>query len=106
VTFREVRDHIGVEAQRQWSDRAIARTTPCLLALFSMVALLAARLNPQARKRSQPPPGIASSTPPLPIPLPPFWQKQGLFTSHSTAEEQKSQPVLHEAIAYALCYAA
>src|SRR3954452_58551 len=29
VTFREVRDHLGVETQRQWSDRAIARTTPC-----------------------------------------------------------------------------
>ena len=35
-----------------------------------------------------------------------FWQEQGLFTSHSTAEEQKCQPVLHKAIAYAICYAA
>jgi hypothetical protein len=34
----------GVETQRQWSDAAIARTTPCLLALFSIVTLLAARL--------------------------------------------------------------
>ncbi|MGI4944029.1 MAG: transposase, partial [Janthinobacterium lividum] len=33
VTFREVRDHLGVETQRQWSDKAIARTTPCLLGL-------------------------------------------------------------------------
>src|SRR5918998_4430399 len=45
VTFREARDHLGVETQRQWSDRAIARTTPCLLALFSIVTLLAARLR-------------------------------------------------------------
>ncbi len=37
VTFREVRDHLGVETQRQWSDQAIARTTPCLLGLFSLV---------------------------------------------------------------------
>jgi hypothetical protein len=29
VTFREVRDHLGFESQRQWSDPAIARTTPC-----------------------------------------------------------------------------
>ena len=43
VTFREVRDHPGVETQRQWSDKAIARTTPCLLALFSLVTLLAAQ---------------------------------------------------------------
>ena len=38
-------DHFGVETQRQWSDRAIARTTSCLLALFSIVILLAARLD-------------------------------------------------------------
>ncbi len=44
VTFRETRDHLGVETQRQWSDQAIARTTPCLLALFSIVTLLTARL--------------------------------------------------------------
>jgi hypothetical protein len=41
VTFREVRAHLGVETQRQWSDRAIARTTPVLLGLFSLVTLLA-----------------------------------------------------------------
>jgi len=28
VTFAEVRRHLGVETQRQWSDLAIARTTP------------------------------------------------------------------------------
>jgi hypothetical protein len=41
VTFAEVRRHLGVETQRQWSDRAIARTTPVLLGLFSLVTLLA-----------------------------------------------------------------
>lgn len=40
-TFRHVREHLGVETQRQWSDKAIARTTPCLLGLFSLVTLLA-----------------------------------------------------------------
>ena len=35
--FAEVRSKLGVESQRQWSDLAIARSTPCLLALFSMV---------------------------------------------------------------------
>ncbi|WP_245291329.1 hypothetical protein [Methylobacterium aquaticum] len=43
VTFQETRAHLGVETQRQWSDKAIARTTPCLLALFSIVTLLTAR---------------------------------------------------------------
>ncbi len=39
VTFAEVRRHLGVETQRQWSDKAIARTTPALLGLFSLVVL-------------------------------------------------------------------
>ncbi len=41
VTFEEARRHLGVETQRQWSDKAIARTTPLLLGLFSWVTLLA-----------------------------------------------------------------
>jgi hypothetical protein len=41
VTFAEVRRHLGVETQRQWSDTAIARTTPALLGLFALVTLWA-----------------------------------------------------------------
>ena len=41
VTFEEVRAHLGVETQRQWSHKAIARTTPALLGLFSWVTLAA-----------------------------------------------------------------
>jgi len=43
VTFQEVRTHLGVESQRQWSDLAIARTTPALLGLFSLITLMADR---------------------------------------------------------------
>jgi hypothetical protein len=41
VTFHELRDHLGVETQRQWSDLAIRRTTPALFGLFSLVTLFA-----------------------------------------------------------------
>jgi hypothetical protein len=41
VTFHEVRAHLGVQTQRQWSDLAILRTTPALLALFSLVTIFA-----------------------------------------------------------------
>jgi hypothetical protein len=41
VTFAEVRAHLGVETQRQWSDKAILRTPPVLLGLFSIVTLWA-----------------------------------------------------------------
>lgn len=46
VTFEEARAHLGMETQRQWSDVAIARTTPVLLGLFSLVTVLALRLCP------------------------------------------------------------
>ena len=52
VTFQETRAHLGVETQRQWSDRAIARTTPVLLGLFSWITLAAHLLHNQ---RSEPP---------------------------------------------------
>jgi hypothetical protein len=45
VTFEEGRAHLGLETQRQWSDLAIARTTPVLLGLFSLITLLAHRLT-------------------------------------------------------------
>lgn len=44
ATHHEVREHLGVETQRQWSDQAIARTTPALLGLYSLVTVLAHRL--------------------------------------------------------------
>ena len=44
VTFHEVRTHLGVETQRQWSDLAIVRTAPALLGLFSLVTLFAHQL--------------------------------------------------------------
>jgi hypothetical protein len=41
TTFQEVRAHLGVETQRQWSDLAILRTTPALLGLFSLITVWA-----------------------------------------------------------------
>jgi hypothetical protein len=46
VTFEELRAFLGFETQRQWSDRAIERTTPCLFGIFSLVTLMAKLLYP------------------------------------------------------------
>ena len=110
VTFREARDHLGVETQRQWSDRAIARTTPCLLALFSIVTLLAARLGRRARlavcttawyhKRR---PTFADT---LAAVRRQFWCGQGLLISGRLSNPTKPRPALHRGIVYALCHAA
>jgi len=49
VTFEESRAHLGFETQRQWNDQAIERTTPALLGLFSLVALLGQVLYPDGQ---------------------------------------------------------
>lgn len=41
VTFEDLRAHLGVETQREWSDKAIVRSTPLLMGLFSLICLIA-----------------------------------------------------------------
>jgi hypothetical protein len=48
VTLQESRGRLGGETQRPWTRRAIARTTPCLLGLCSLVTLLAHALHGSA----------------------------------------------------------
>jgi hypothetical protein len=108
--FREVRDHLGAETQRQWSDRAIARATPCLLALVSIVTLLAARLGRRARSAvgtdawyRKPRPTFADT---LAAVRRQFWREQGLLLSWRQADVGKPRPALRQGIVYALCQAA
>jgi hypothetical protein len=54
VTFEETRAHLGVETQRQWNDKAIQRTTPVLLGLFSLVTLMANHLHHRRPSSLQP----------------------------------------------------
>ena len=105
-----MRDHLGVETQRQWSDGAIARTTPCLLGLFSIVALLATRLDRHARLRVSATAWYRKERPTFADTLAAvrrqFWAEQGLITSRHSAETAKLRPGLREGIAHALCHAA
>ena len=41
ATFQEIRQRLGFETQRHWSEGAIRRAAPALLGLFSLVTLLA-----------------------------------------------------------------
>ena len=54
TTFQEVRAHLGVETQRQWSDLAILRTTPALLGLFSLITIWAYSLVRDAASALRP----------------------------------------------------
>ena len=110
VTFREVRDHLGVETQRQWSDKAIARTTPCLLGLFSLVTLLGRQLTPHARRATDTSAWYRKQRPTFSDTLAAvrreFWREQGFVTSQHASDMRKLQPALRNAITYALCQAA
>lgn len=40
-----MRAHLGVETQRQWSDKAIGRTTPILMGLYSLACAIAKNMG-------------------------------------------------------------
>ena len=110
VTFHEARTHLGVETQRQWSDKAIARTTPCLLGLFSIVTLLAMRLDPRVRRQASVTAWYRKKHPTFSDALAAvrrqIWAEQGLITSRRSTNPTKLRPTLREGITYALCHAA
>jgi hypothetical protein len=96
VTFHEVRDHLGVETQRQWPDWAIARTTPALLGLFSLVTLLA---NTHAQKGKIPIRQDAWYCKPLPtfsnalaLVRQEIWQHRYFQLSQKSYDVRKMQP--------------
>jgi hypothetical protein len=45
TTFQEAHAHLGFETQRQWSDKAIARSTPLIMGMFSFICLAALKLR-------------------------------------------------------------
>ena len=71
VTFEEARTHLSMETQRQWNDRAIARTTQALLSLYSIVTLTAQQLI-----------------------------EQGVTYTRSTAWYRKTRPTFSDALAW------
>ena len=111
VTFREVRAHLGVETQRQWSDRAIARTTPALLGLFSFVTLFAHDLLRagstlpcrQTAWYSKPLPTFVDA---LALVRRHLWSHTTFPTSPADADLVKVPRVLVDHLCDLLCYAA
>jgi hypothetical protein len=75
VTFEEARAHLGMETPSQWSDVAIARTTPVLLGLFPLVALVVNHLTKGTRCRFARRLGTRKSCRPLPM----RWRSSGVI---------------------------
>lgn len=109
VTFQEVRTHLGVETQRQWSDWAIKRTTPALLGLFSLVTLLAHSSTCQGKLPIRQAAWYTKTVPTfsdaLAIVRHQLWQAMSFHMSVPEAEVQKVPRVLLKRFTDALCYA-
>jgi DDE superfamily endonuclease len=110
VTFQEVRTHLGVETQRQWSDLAIARTTPALLGLFSVVTLLAHSLSAQQAVPPRQAAWYSKSTPTfadaLALVRSHLWRHAHFSLSHKDYDLVQIPRPLFECLTDTLCYAA
>jgi hypothetical protein len=62
TTFQEARAHLGLESTRGWCRQTVLRAAPCLLGLYSVVALLFVALPQPARRGSVHWPGKAVVT--------------------------------------------
>jgi len=111
VTFQESRAQLGLETQRQFSDLAIARTTPLLFALFSLVTLIAHERYQEQRFTPQRSAWYPKSLPTFSDALANLrdclWRSSGVFdTSSSTCEIIKLPLPLYQRLLDTLCYAA
>lgn len=111
VTFEEARAHLGMETQRQWSDKAIARTTPAVLALFSIVTLLGHHRDSEkpelfVRQAAWYVKRLPTFSDALATVRQQLWREVGFHTSRSEADSVKVDRALLERLTDALCYAA
>jgi hypothetical protein len=109
VTQREVREHLGVETQRQWSDLAILRTTPALFGLFSLITLLAHRLAQRGKVLvretawyTKPRPTFSDALAAVRLEL---WRQPTFQMSKNNKNIAKLPNAIFKRFAQALCYA-
>ena len=110
VTWQEARAHLGMETPRQWKERTIARTTPALLGLFSLVTLLAGRLAQEhllpVRQAVWYPKSLPTFADAIAIVRQHLWPSTQFYRSPPTADRVEIPSVLLERVTETLCYAA
>jgi hypothetical protein len=110
TTFQEVRQRLGFETQRHWSEKAIRRTAPALLGLFSLVTLFAhrhmAKGADSARQTAwyrKPHPTFSDALAQVRKEL---WAREGFCGSPGEADTVKVPREFIERLTDTVCYAA
>lgn len=110
VTLEEVRRHLGVETQRQWTHLAIERTTPALLGLFALVTLLAhphlTDTTPSIRQAAWYRKRAPTFSDALARVRRELWAYEAFCLSDAEAEMVKVPRILMERLTDTLCYVA
>jgi len=110
VTCEEARAHLGMETQRQWNDRAIARATPALLSLYSIMTLTAHLLIEQGATCVRSTAWYGKTRPTfsdaIALVRRQLWDHIHFSTSQQETDMIKIPRALLERLTEALCYAA
>lgn len=110
VTFEETRTHLGIETQRQWNHKAIARTTPVLMGIFSFVTLAANTLITKGDCPVRKAAWYEKTTPTfadaIAVVRSCLWKHSHFSTSPNNTEVVKLPRSLLERLIDTICYAA
>ncbi len=109
-TFQEVRQRLGFETQRHWSELAIRRTAPALLGLFSLVTLFAhwqeARFSSAARRAAWYDKSHPTFSDALALIRRQLWSEATFCGSYRDTDTVKVSRELMERLTDAVCYTA
>lgn len=107
VPFEEARAPLGRATQRQWSAKAVARTTPCVLGLYALLLLLAERVRePQGltgRREAWYATECVTFSDTLAMVRRWLWAEQHFQLSQTDADMMKVPRVLFERLTEMLC---
>jgi hypothetical protein len=111
ATFQEVRQRLGFETQRHWSEMAIHRSAPALLGLFSVVRLFAHQHMAKSMDNVRQTAWYGKSNPTfsdaLAVVRKELWTQEATFCgSPEETETVKVPRAFMERLTEALCYAA
>jgi hypothetical protein len=112
ATFQEVRQRLGFETQRQWSEKAIRRTAPALLAVFSLLTLFAHRQmaqegSPTIRRAAWYEKSRPTFSDALALVRKELWAQEESFCASAREDETVKVPrAFVERLTDAVCYAA